>query len=376
MAGVVNLVINKHFSGFKANLVYGNSSYNDHQSYKGEVTAGTDFLGGRGHTEFAASYTMSPDTFYSWNRPWYNNVNRALYPCSLVNRQDRTHPVPYPRRRCLQYVLHQWRPDHRQPGRQRRRASAGALHSASGASWQRPASARCRGCQYIKGHPVRGTERAGRAVQYRHLVGQQLLMPVRPIVNTDVANAPLDAVPYHNYTLFSYTSFKLTDDITASVMLNYGWNAEKNQANNGRQSQQTIGIDNPFIPASIRQQMIAGGIPSLTLGSSAIENLQSIKDVTMFNLSKSIGQNYVQNYRQLVRGVFTLTGGLSPVRRGLVVERLCPEQLGARAAMGALQHHEPRTSAMPSMRWWCRRPVPIRWAAAMPLTEANGRGTG
>ena len=28
---------------------------------------------------------MNPDTAYGWSRPWYNNVNRALYPCSVVN---------------------------------------------------------------------------------------------------------------------------------------------------------------------------------------------------------------------------------------------------------------------------------------------------
>src|SRR6185369_8134588 len=83
VAGVVNLVINKHFSGFKANAVFGNSSHNDRKSYKFELTAGTDFLGGRAHTEFAATYTMVPDIFYGWNRSWYNN-NHSLYPCSLV----------------------------------------------------------------------------------------------------------------------------------------------------------------------------------------------------------------------------------------------------------------------------------------------------
>src|SRR5882757_1343168 len=85
VAGVVNLVINKHFTGFKANAVFGNSSFNDHKSYKVEFAWGSDFAGGRAHTEFAANYTMSPDTFYNWNRPWFDNGNRALYPCSLVN---------------------------------------------------------------------------------------------------------------------------------------------------------------------------------------------------------------------------------------------------------------------------------------------------
>src|SRR5258706_16272499 len=85
VAGVVNLVINKHYSGFKAEATFGNDSYNDHKSYTLKATAGTDFFGGRAHTEFAADYTMSPDTFYNWNRPWYDGANRALYPCSVTN---------------------------------------------------------------------------------------------------------------------------------------------------------------------------------------------------------------------------------------------------------------------------------------------------
>src|SRR6478736_3385975 len=85
VAGEVNVVINKSFSGFKANAVFGNSQHNDHKSYKFEFATGTDLFGGRGHTEFAANYTMSPDTFYNWNRKWYDHNQRALYPCNLVN---------------------------------------------------------------------------------------------------------------------------------------------------------------------------------------------------------------------------------------------------------------------------------------------------
>src|SRR5690242_3336385 len=85
VAGVVNLVINKNFDGFKANATFGNSSHNDHKSYKFEFVTGTDLFGGRGHTELAANYTMSPDTMYNWSRPWYNYNNRALYSCAVVN---------------------------------------------------------------------------------------------------------------------------------------------------------------------------------------------------------------------------------------------------------------------------------------------------
>ena len=69
-------------------------------------------------------------------------------------------------------------------------------------------------------------------------------------------------MPYHNYNLFSYTSYKITPDIMASVMLNYGWNAEENIANDGRpepadhQGGQCL---HPVRP--LQQQLIAQGIP-------------------------------------------------------------------------------------------------------------------
>jgi len=61
-----------------------------------EATWGTDFLGGRAHTEFAANYTMSPDAMYNFSRPWYDHDNRALYPCSLVNGGSATAAVQPP----------------------------------------------------------------------------------------------------------------------------------------------------------------------------------------------------------------------------------------------------------------------------------------
>ena len=317
MAGVVNLVINKHFSGFKANFTYGNSSHDDHMSYKGEVTAGTDFLGGRGHTEFAASYTMSPNTMMNWNRPWYNNANSALYPCALVGRTGPT--------LC-----------HTNGGAYSTSFTNGGLITASPATTtanlaanQAAINALGQGYTGVGTNPATGPANTIAAANL--LKGNQFVGPNAQVVPfnygissgsnciqcsanqfTDISNTPLTAVPYHNYTLFSYTSFRLTDDISASVMLNYGYNAEQNQANNGRQSQQAIGIDNPFLPASIRQQMIAGAIPSITLGTAANQNL-TVADVTGNNglkaFEKAIGQNYIQNYRQLMRGVFTLTGG-------------------------------------------------------------------
>jgi len=316
VAGVVNLIIEKNFSGFKANATFGNDSLNDHKAYKFEVVTGTDFLGGRAHTEFAADYTMSPDTAYNWTRSWYDHDNRALYSCAVINGGPA-------RSLC-----------HTPTGVYSNTFTNAGLINASAAGTTNAATVaaiRAAGPQYANfglgtsagANALRGIQFVGpnaQAIPFNFGVAN--ITPGTGAVGTNcfncsgnpdsnVTNQSPTAVPFHAYNLFSYTSYKLTDSITASVMLNYGWKAENNIANNGRASTRSIAVDNAFIPDAVRQQMIAQNIPSISLGTGAIENLTNRRDVSMFNLSKSIAQNYVQNYRQLYRGVFTLTGALN-----------------------------------------------------------------
>jgi iron complex outermembrane receptor protein len=296
VAGVVNLVINKHFTGFKASANFANSSHNDHKSYKIEAVMGTELFGGRGHTEFAANYTMSPDTFYNWNRSWYDRNNRALYSCAVVNGGAANALCHTPTGVYSNAFT-----------------NAGLIVASPAGSGATPAAANAlRGVQFTgpNAQPVPFNFGVNNITPGTNAAGSNCYN-CSANVDTLVGNQSPSAVPFHNYNLFSYSSYKLTPEITASLMLNYGWNVENNIANNGRQANYTIQRDNAFIPQSIRDQMTAGGISSFTLGSGAIENLTNHREVSMFNLSKSIGQNYIQNYRQLMRGVFTLTGSYS-----------------------------------------------------------------
>ena len=305
VAGVVNLIIDKTYTGFKANALVGDDSHDDQKKWKVEAVWGTDFLGGRAHTEFAADYTMSPDAMYNWSRPWYDHTNRALYPCSLVNGGAAN-------ALC-----------HTPTGVYTTSYTNGGLITASAASANAATAAAIQkiGGQFTAFNAA-GTAAANSLKGYQFVGPNAQMVPFNygvtsgsncyacsANVDSAVQNSPLTAVPYHNYNLFSYTSYKLTPDITASVMLNYGWKAEENQANDGRAGTYTINVDNAFLPAVLQQQMIAQGIPSLTLGSAAIENLTNHTQVSFANLANSVAQNYVQNYRQLMRGVFTLNGG-------------------------------------------------------------------
>ncbi len=301
LAGVVNLVINKTYTGFKANAFFADDSHNDHKSYKYEATMGTDFLGGRGHTEFAANYTMSPDAMYNWNRPWYDADNKALYSCAVVNGGSATSLCHTPAGTYSNSFTN---------GGLITNSAAGAGTVGVNGVTALAAAGALKGTQFVgpNAQAVPFTFGVNNITPGSNAVGSNCYA-CSGNPNSDISNSPLTAVPYHNYNLFSYTSFKINDDITASVMLNYGWNAEENQANDGRQQQLTIKADNAFIPASIQTALVQGGIPSFTLGTAAIENLSAFNQVSFHNIYETTAQNFVQNYRQMMRGVFTLTGG-------------------------------------------------------------------
>ena len=57
VAGVVNLVTDKKFNGFKSDVSYGQSGYGDNRSTTAKLAAGTGFLDNKAHIEVAGEYT-------------------------------------------------------------------------------------------------------------------------------------------------------------------------------------------------------------------------------------------------------------------------------------------------------------------------------
>jgi len=49
IAGVVNFITDKKYTGFKANISSGLSTYGDNATMNAQIAAGTSFAGGRGH---------------------------------------------------------------------------------------------------------------------------------------------------------------------------------------------------------------------------------------------------------------------------------------------------------------------------------------
>ena len=341
VAGVVNLVINKRFEGFRANFSYGDSQHQDHQQMKGEVSFGTDFLGGRGHTVFAGTYTMSPSTMFAWNRNWQNR-GEALFPCNTLSSgaglpsttlchvygsgpNTQTNGgliVASPAANSFVTGV---------PGGVALPANATAAQIAANQATNLAANiafiqgrggifAGAGGTPVNTANNFRGLQFVGngnntQAVPFNFGIGSGSSCIQCSGYNqfgggSNISNPPLIGVPYHSLTLFNYTSFRIFDNLSASIQLNYGNNHEQNQANNGRQGNTTINIDNPYLPTSVRDAMIAGGIPNLTVGVSGMGNMVP-GQVSLKNYEQAISQNYIQNNRELKRGVFTLDGNFS-----------------------------------------------------------------
>jgi iron complex outermembrane recepter protein len=71
VAGVVNFVLNTHFTGLKADISGGAAQNGAQQEEKGSITFGTAFAGGRGHFEINVAAAKSADVRYS-QESWFN----------------------------------------------------------------------------------------------------------------------------------------------------------------------------------------------------------------------------------------------------------------------------------------------------------------
>jgi iron complex outermembrane recepter protein len=77
VAGVVNFVLDKDFTGIKGDVQGGATTYGDDRNYKVSLTAGTGFLDNRGHFLFSAQDAHN-DGITGVPRPWANENNEKL----------------------------------------------------------------------------------------------------------------------------------------------------------------------------------------------------------------------------------------------------------------------------------------------------------
>ncbi len=85
VAGVVNLILNKSFSGFKGSVTYGDSTSVQNREVKVAGTYGADFDGGRGHFIISGDHTWSNDAVFQGQMGWYNNPQLVQNPAATAS---------------------------------------------------------------------------------------------------------------------------------------------------------------------------------------------------------------------------------------------------------------------------------------------------
>ena len=75
VAGVVNVGLDKRFSGLKSEVVYGQNEDGKGEQFKGNLTFGTDFAADRGHLLITAEHNELKDAGQARSRDWYKGYN-------------------------------------------------------------------------------------------------------------------------------------------------------------------------------------------------------------------------------------------------------------------------------------------------------------
>jgi iron complex outermembrane receptor protein len=229
VAGVVNFILNDRLVGVKGGAHYGSSEFDDAVEHNINLAAGFAFAGGRGHFIIGGDLVKAKGagTFYS--RPRYESE-----PGLIASGTVRPAGVP----------AQQW--------------------LASGVELIYPPGG------IITAGPLRGTafnaDGSVFQMQLTNVFGQNMVGNTQNYGRNSVLHMRLYQPFYRNNAL-ARVNFDITPDVTVFGEFNYAYNDNKGGTGDTYLTPGLIvGRDNPFIPASVRAQMTALNLQTITVG--------------------------------------------------------------------------------------------------------------
>lgn len=290
VSGVVNLVLNKRFDGFRVSAEVGDSYKFDHTNYRIGAAAGTGFDNDRGRVIAAVNYLNSPEVVFANQRPW--NTYRQLI----------TNPAYTPANNEPRYIhvdnigLSQ--------------ATTGGLITGPACLVAVPQGGTC-----TSPNPLRNMQFVGPNAQLVPFDRGIVDGPISAGGDAEQLHPSIDnlTVDYNTLSVFGYASYEFADWLKASVQLNYG---ETNSTNNSvpaiRQGNVKIQADNAFLPDAVRQTMLANGMTSIDVGTTNMNNVgpSATGRYSHDQFRHALGIPVATTNRKLKRGVFTLGGDL------------------------------------------------------------------
>ena len=233
LAGVVNFVLDKKFTGVKGEASGGVTTYGDHRSWDINMAAGTGFANGRGHF-LVSGQAGSVDGIPINNRPW-----------NLQGWEFLTNPA--------------YTATNGQPQRILRNQVSVDNGIAGG---------------IITAGPLKGIAFGPGGVPYQFVYGSIVSDPAMSggqwaastIRGTRLANGLVSSEVTQN--AFTRLSYQITDTIEIYAQASWAHNFNHNWCCAREDNASiTIKADNAFIPASVAAQMAALKVTTLTMGT-------------------------------------------------------------------------------------------------------------
>ncbi|MCA0202517.1 MAG: TonB-dependent receptor [Proteobacteria bacterium] len=237
LAGVVNFVLDRDFTGVKGSVQGGITTYGDAETYKVDVTAGTPFASGRGHFMVSGEHAYAAPIDHAYYRKniadnAWNWVANPAYGTGA----GQTTSVP-------QYIAL----DH-----------VGLATATPGG--------------LITSGPLKGTVflEGGRPAQFNYgtIIGAPYMQGGDWQSSRLNGQLPLD-LEMQRESIFTRASYDLADNVTvfAEAQWAHAFTDNEQGVNYFRLGNITIRNDNAFIPQSIRTQMTALNLTSFSLGT-------------------------------------------------------------------------------------------------------------
>jgi iron complex outermembrane recepter protein len=277
VAGVVNLVINKKFDGFRGSLEAGDSYAGDRFNYRAQAAWGTGFADDKGRIIVAGNWFDAPSNIFANQRPW--NQYRQL-----VNNPAFTATNSEPR------LIHANNVN-----------LSGATTGGLIVGGCRAALTGTNAC------PAGQSGSAGTGLQSQNFIDANgrlapftgTLISGQVAANGETLQADLNnlAIRYRTGSVFGQFNYGNTFSRNNSVpFIRIGAQAP------------FIRIDNPFVPEAVRNQMTANGLTAIQVGTTNINNITTANlDYDNF-AATALGVPVATTERDLLRFVVTAEG--------------------------------------------------------------------
>jgi iron complex outermembrane receptor protein len=241
LTGVVNIILDNKYSGVKGDFSGGQTNYGDDRSWKADLTAGTDFAGGRGHFEVSGEAAgdagilgLAGVNHRKWDQQGYQMLTNPYYGTGVGQSTS----VP------LQIAENQTGISN---------ASVGGL---------------------ITSGPLSGTIFGPGGSISKITYGSLISAPFMQGGSWQATNQRDNGLGVAldprttNQNAYARVSYDITDNVEVYASAQWAHNHEESQSiNDYQQGNLTINASNPFIPAAIQQSMTQAGISSFVMGT-------------------------------------------------------------------------------------------------------------